>query len=144
MVGNLVLRWCAGGDIKRDSWTYIRQYTSQNENFEYSYPRSDALVTVFLKKDSENVVCCAYVQRLPAAYTAWWLHKTTCQPMKKQCYYTYWRLVCDSISQDILSQIIKLSSQTWRYICKCIRMGFIVLLSLLVDNCRFWVNFGKT
>ena len=46
---------------------YIPQYTSQIENFEYSYPHSNALVIVFHQKDKENLVCCPYVQRLPAA-----------------------------------------------------------------------------
>ena len=32
------------GAIKRDFRTYIRQYTSPNENFEYGYPHSNALL----------------------------------------------------------------------------------------------------
>ena len=36
-VGNLVLR-------RRDFRTYIRRSTSPNENFEYSYPHSNALL----------------------------------------------------------------------------------------------------
>ena len=67
MVGNLVLRRRASGAVKRDFRTYIRRYTSPNENLEYGYPLSNTLLTVFLQKDSENVLCCAYVQRLPAA-----------------------------------------------------------------------------
>ena len=43
-VGNLVLRRRASGDVKRDFRTYIRRYTSPNENFEYSYPHSNALL----------------------------------------------------------------------------------------------------
>ena len=46
---------------------YIRRYTSPNENFEYGYPDSNTLLTFLLQKDSENVLCFAYVQRLPAA-----------------------------------------------------------------------------
>ena len=42
-VGNLVLRRHVSGAIKRDFRTYIRRYTSLNENFEYRYPHSDAL-----------------------------------------------------------------------------------------------------
>ena len=38
MVGNLVLRRCVSGSVKRDFRTYIRRYTSPNENFEYGYP----------------------------------------------------------------------------------------------------------
>ena len=37
-VGNLVLRRRVSGAVKRDFRTYIRRYTSQNENFEYGYP----------------------------------------------------------------------------------------------------------
>ena len=33
-VGNLVLRRRASGAVKRDFRTYIRRYTSKNENFE--------------------------------------------------------------------------------------------------------------
>ena len=40
MVRNLVLRPQASWAVKRDSWTYIRWYTSPNENFEYCYPHS--------------------------------------------------------------------------------------------------------
>ena len=43
-VGNLVLRLRARGSVKRDFRTYIRRYTSPNENFEYGYPHSNALL----------------------------------------------------------------------------------------------------
>ena len=59
-VGNLVLRRRVSGAIKRDFRTYIRRYTSPNENFEYCYPHSNALLTFSLQKDSENVLFCAY------------------------------------------------------------------------------------
>ena len=59
---------------------YIRRYTYPNENFEYGHPHSSALVTFFLQKDSENMVCCAYAQQLHKIVCQ--LHKTTCQPMK--------------------------------------------------------------
>ena len=55
-VENLVLRRRLSGAVKRDFRTYIRRYTSQNENSEYGYPHSNALLTF----DSENVLCCAY------------------------------------------------------------------------------------
>ena len=60
MDGNLVLRRRVSGDVKRDFRTYIRRYTSPNENFEYGYPHSNALLTFPLQKDSGNVLCCAY------------------------------------------------------------------------------------
>ena len=43
-MGNLVLRQCASLAVNRDFRTYIRRYTSPNENFEYSYPHSNALL----------------------------------------------------------------------------------------------------
>ena len=49
-VGNLVLRRCVNGAVKRDFRTYIRRYTSRNENFEYGYPHSNALLTFPFKK----------------------------------------------------------------------------------------------
>ena len=66
-VENLVLRRSVSGAVKHDFRTYIGQYTSQNENFEYGYPLSNALLTFFLQKDSENVLSCACLQWLPAA-----------------------------------------------------------------------------
>ena len=72
-VGNLVLRRRANGAVKRDFRTYIRRYTSPNQNFEYDYPHSNALSTFSLQKDSENVLCCAYT---PSGCQ---LHKTACQ-----------------------------------------------------------------
>ena len=49
MVGNLVLRRRASGVVKHDFGTYIRRYTSPNENFEYGYPHSNALLQFELK-----------------------------------------------------------------------------------------------
>ena len=43
-VGNLAVRRHARGAVKRDFRTYIRLYTSLNENFEYGYPHSNALL----------------------------------------------------------------------------------------------------
>ena len=48
-VGNLVLFGRAIETIKRDFRTYIPQYTSQNENFEYGYPHSNAHLQFRLK-----------------------------------------------------------------------------------------------
>ena len=48
-VGNLVLRRRASGAVKRDFRTDIRQYTSPNENFEYGYPHSNALLQFYLE-----------------------------------------------------------------------------------------------
>ena len=48
-VGNLVLQRRASGAVKRDFRTYIRRYTSPNENFEYGYPHSNAFLQFCLK-----------------------------------------------------------------------------------------------
>ena len=48
-VGNLVLRRCASGALKRDFRKYIRRYSSPNENFEYGYPHSNALLSFRLE-----------------------------------------------------------------------------------------------
>ena len=74
-VGNLVLRRRISGAVKRDFRPYIRRYTSPNENFEYGYPHSNALLTFSLQKDSENVLYCAYTS------SGCQLHIFTCQPM---------------------------------------------------------------
>ena len=49
MVGNLVLPRLASGVVKGDFRMYIRQYTSPNENFEYGYLYSNALLQSHLK-----------------------------------------------------------------------------------------------
>ena len=49
MDGNLVVRRRASGAIKRDFRTYNRQYTSPNENSEYGYPHSNALLQFEVK-----------------------------------------------------------------------------------------------
>ena len=43
-VGNLVLQRRESGAVKRDFRTYIRRYSFPNENFEYGYPHSNALL----------------------------------------------------------------------------------------------------
>ena len=48
-VGNLDLRRHASRAVKRDIQTYIRRYTSPNENFENGYPHSNALLQFPLK-----------------------------------------------------------------------------------------------
>ena len=49
-MGNLVLLQCISETIKHDFRMYIRWYTSTNNNFEYGYPNSNALIIFFLKK----------------------------------------------------------------------------------------------
>ena len=47
-VGNLVLWRRVSGAVKLDFRMYIRRYISPNENFEYGYPHSNALLIFFL------------------------------------------------------------------------------------------------
>ena len=63
--------------VKRELQPYIRQYTSPNENFEYGYPHSNALLNFSLVLE-----CCKS-------------YKAACRPRK--C------TISDKISQDILS-----------------------------------------
>ena len=46
---NLALRRRASGAVKRDFRTFIIRYTSPNENFEYGYRHSNALLQFRLK-----------------------------------------------------------------------------------------------
>ena len=52
-VGNLVLQRRASGAVKRDFRTYIRRFrpTSPNENFEYGYTNSNALLQFRLESE---------------------------------------------------------------------------------------------
>ena len=77
MVRNLVLRRHSSGGIKRDFRPYTRRYTSPNENFEYGYPHSNALLQFPLK-------C------------------KCCKPHKAACHLT----VCDVINDVKLFQTI--------------------------------------
>ena len=72
-VGNLVLRRRVSGAVKRDFRTHIRRYTSPNENFEYGYPHSNALLTRSIKKNIEDAICFAYTS------SGCLLHKTASQ-----------------------------------------------------------------
>ena len=66
-VGNLVLLRRVSGAVKRDFRTYILRYTSPNENFEYGYPHSNALLTFSLQKDSEMYFVAPKRPATPAA-----------------------------------------------------------------------------
>ena len=48
-VGNLILRRRASGTVKCDLRTYIRRFTTPNENFEYGYSLSNAILPFCLK-----------------------------------------------------------------------------------------------
>ena len=68
---------------QRDFRTYIRRYTSPNENFEYGYPHSNALLIFSLKKDSKKKYFVAPTSSGCQLHkTACQLHIFTSQPMK--------------------------------------------------------------
>ena len=120
-VGNLVLRRRVSGAVKRDFRTYIRRYTSPNENFEYGYPHSNALLTFSLQKDGENVLCCAYTSS-----------NASCIKPLASCIYSLVNQWKATLRNDVgfptvnrriyCRNFMTLSNQTLRCICKCIRM----------------------
>ena len=110
-VRNLVLRRRANGAVKCDFRTYIRWYTSPNENFEYGYPHANELLQFELKLER----CKPY----KAAR-----HSTICDVIYdvKLFQTVYRRIYC--------RKFLALSNQTSRYKLKCIRiysftMGFV-------------------
>ena len=118
-VGNLVLRRRASGAVKRDFRTYIRGYTSQNENFEYINPHSNALLQFDLKSERCKP------------------HRAARHPKKgdviddvKLFPTVYGRLYC--------RKFLTLSNQTSRYKCKCIR----TFCGLSIDQNIFETHYG--
>ena len=107
-VGNLVLQQLVSGAVKCD-FLYIRWYTSPNENFEYGYPNSNALL------------------QFPIKLKGCKRHKTAHLPTKsdliddvKLFLTVYGRIYC--------RKFLTLSNQTSRYRCKCIRIHDIIRL----------------
>ena len=92
-VGNLVLRRRASGAVKRDFRSCIRRYTSPNQNVEYGYPHSNALLQFCLKLER-------------------------CIPQKGACHLTKYDVYV--IYDDKL--LPTLSNQTSRYKSKYIRI----------------------
>ena len=62
-VGNSVLRRRASGAVKRDFRTYIRRYTSHNENFEYGYPHCNAFLQFRLELEHRKRIKPHVIQR---------------------------------------------------------------------------------
>ena len=103
MGGNLVLRQRVSRAVKRDFRTYIRQYTSPNENFEYGYPHSNALLQFHLK-----------LERCKPHNSA--RHPMKCDDINdiKLFLTVYHRIYCP--------KILRLSNQKLCYKGKCIRI----------------------
>ena len=102
-VGNLVLRRRPSVAVERDFRTYIRRYTSPNENFEYGYPHSNALLQFDLKFELCKQHKAAHHQAKGEEIDDVKLFPTV-----------YRRIYC--------RKFLTLSNQTSRYKCKCIRM----------------------
>ena len=110
-VGNLVLRRRASGAVKRDFRTYIRRYTSPNENFEYGYP----ILMHF----------CSFLSNWSAASRVKpYAIQPRCDVINdvKQFATVYHRIYC--------SKFLTLSNQMSRYKIKCIRKLNINIASL--------------
>ena len=103
MVGNLVLQRRASGAVKHDFRTYIRRYTSPNENFEHGYPHSNALLQFELK-----------LERCKPHKAA--RHPTKCDVINDVKLFptVYCRIYC--------RKFLTISNQTSRYKLMCIRM----------------------
>ena len=87
------------GAVKRDFWTYIQQYTSPNENFEYGYPHSTALLQFHLKLE-----CCK-----PYIATC---HPTKCDIINDvKLFQTVYRRICCRKYFDIIQSDIVLQKQ---------------------------------
>ena len=67
LLNQLLLAQTSGTAVKRYVRTNICRQTSLNDNFEYAYPHSNALVTYFFQKDSENVVILLRLQPTAAS-----------------------------------------------------------------------------
>ena len=102
-VGHLVLRRRASGAVKRNFRTNIRRYTSPNENFEYGYSHSNALLQFKLKLERCKPHKAA---RHPSKYDV--INDIKLFPT------VYCRIYC--------RKLMMLSNQTSRCICKCIRI----------------------
>ena len=104
-VGNLVLLRRASGAVKCDFRAYIRRYTSPNQNFEYCYPHSNALLQFRFELE--------HCKPHKAAH-----HPTKCDVINdvKQFLTVYRRIYCH--------KFLTLSNQMSRYKSKCIRILF--------------------
>ena len=107
MVGTLVLRRRESGAVKRDFRPYIRRYTAPNENFEYGYPHSNALLQFRLE-----------LERLKPYKAA--RHPTRCDIINDV------KLFPTVYGRIYRRKFLMLSNQMSRYKIKCVRIKVIV------------------
>ena len=114
-VGNLVLRRRASGVVKCDFRTYIRRYTSPNENFECGHPHSNAFLLFTLKFER------CKLHRVAR-------HQTECDVINDDKLFltVYHRIYC--------RKFLTLFNQTSCYKIKCIR----IFSNSLFASCNFY------
>ena len=117
MVRNLVLWRCASGAVKLDFRTYIRQYTSPNENFEKVYPHFNTILQFRLK-----------LERCKPHNAS--RHSTKCDVINDVKLFptVNCRIYCRTF--------LTLSNQKLRYKSKCIRMADVNFFSLPIGACQ--------
>ena len=105
-VGNSVFGRRERRAVNSDFQTYIRRYTYPNENFEYGYPHSNALLQFSLELERWKPHKAAF-------------HSTRCDVINdvKTFPIVYHRINC--------RKFLVLSNQMSRYKIKCIRMNII-------------------
>ena len=130
IVGKFVLRRHLSGAVERNLRPYNRWYISQNENFEYGYPHSNALFNIYSSKAQHFAPNWSFVNNV----------KQLRQPITRAVTYDvgdptvyrriYWRKFLTS------------SNQTLRYIRKFIRIWILCLAySSFSLNIRYFMNF---
>ena len=102
-VGNLVLLRRVSGAVKHGFLPYVRQCTSPNENFEYGYPHSNALLQFLLKLE----LCRP--------------HKAVHHPTKHDIINDI-KLFLTVYCRTYCRKFLKLSNQMSHYKSKCIRI----------------------
>ena len=114
----LVLLWGASRAVKRDFQTYIWLYTSPNENYEYGYPHSNALLQSHLKLEPCK------------------LHKAACRPTKCDLNNDV-KLFLTVYCRIYWRKFLTLSNQMKRYKRKCIRITICILMGFFL---LVWCN----
>ena len=113
MVGNFVLPRHVSRAVKGNFRPYNRRYTSPNENFEYGYPNSNALFNIYPSKAQYFAPNVSFDSN----------EKPIRQPITSNVTYDVDAATVYRIRIRIYRRkFLMLSSQTSRYILKCIRI----------------------
>ena len=124
-IQNVHLGWYSvGGAVKRNFRPYNRWYTSPNEHFEYGYPHPNTLFNIYSSKAkyfAPNWSFVSNVRQLRQPITIDVTYDVGAATVYRR---VYWR------------KFLTLSSQTLRYIRKCIRMSILY-------RCRYCIHLRK-